>query len=170
MEPGGLFGHEQSIIKQPKDKLIFLKDVLEADVDSKYYLSEKAVSRINRSINGDKCFAIESKSLCLTAGYYKQDRDNQYIVHNTMPRSSKTKKGGSGPLSRKDGKTYCLDTGSTNAVEIVAMRGRKAVLTPKRTEYGKAIRKDYEAGEIKTQRKYICFKSYKVMLLLSYYK
>ena len=43
----------------------------------------------------------------------------------------------------------------TNAVEIVAMRGREAVLTPKRTEYGKAIRKDYEAKNIETQRKNI---------------
>ena len=41
------------------------------------------------------------------------------IVHNTMPRSSKTGKGGTGPLSRKDGKTYCLDTGTTNAIELV---------------------------------------------------
>jgi site-specific DNA-cytosine methylase len=46
------------------------------------------------------------------------------IVHNMMPRSSTTGKGGTGPLSRADGKTYCLDTGNTNAVEIVAMRGR----------------------------------------------
>ena len=39
----------------------------------------------------------------------------------------------------------------------VAMRGREdtAVLTPKRTEYGKAIRKEYEAGTIETQRKNI---------------
>jgi site-specific DNA-cytosine methylase len=35
-----------------------------------------------------------------------------------MPRSSKTGKGGTGPLKREDGKTYCLDTGNTNAVEI----------------------------------------------------
>jgi site-specific DNA-cytosine methylase len=40
------------------------------------------------------------------------------IVHNTMPRSGDPKKGGTGPLSRTDGKTYCLDTGNTNAVEI----------------------------------------------------
>jgi DNA (cytosine-5)-methyltransferase 3A len=43
-----------------------------------------------------------------------------------MPRSSTTGKGGTGHLTRTDGKTYCLDTGNTNAVEIkcVAMRGR----------------------------------------------
>jgi site-specific DNA-cytosine methylase len=37
-----------------------------------------------------------------------------------MPRSSKTGKGGTGRLSRTDGKTYCLDTGIKNAVELVA--------------------------------------------------
>jgi DNA (cytosine-5)-methyltransferase 3A len=41
-----------------------------------------------------------------------------------MPRSSTTGKGGTGPLSRNDGKTYCLDTGNTNAIEIVASMGR----------------------------------------------
>jgi site-specific DNA-cytosine methylase len=38
-----------------------------------------------------------------------------------MPRSSTTGKGGTGPLSRNYGKTYCLDTGNTNAVEIIPM-------------------------------------------------
>jgi DNA (cytosine-5)-methyltransferase 3A len=41
-----------------------------------------------------------------------------------MPRSGNPLKGGTGHLTRNDGKTYCLDTGNTNAVEIVAMRGR----------------------------------------------
>lgn len=50
------------------------------------------------------------------------------ICHNTMPRSSKTGKGGTGPLSRSDGKTYCLDTGQTNAIEIQQSRIRR--LTP----------------------------------------
>jgi site-specific DNA-cytosine methylase len=44
---------------------------------------------------------------------------NVVIVHNTMPRSSKTGKGGTGHLTRDDGKTYCLDTKQSNAVEIV---------------------------------------------------
>lgn len=39
---------------------------------------------------------------------------------------------------------------------IVASRGREPqVMTPKRTEYGKQIRKQYEAGEIEEQRKNI---------------
>ena len=38
---------------------------------------------------------------------------------------------------------------------IMAQRGRPQVLSPKRTEYGKQIRKDYESGKIKEQRKNI---------------
>ena len=163
MQPGGLFGDLESIIQQPKDKGILLKDILEIEVDEKYFISEKMIDRIKRSNNGEKCFADNQKSMCLAAGYYKQGRDNQYIVasrgrnpenpksresglnteqmlearfdgktncltsvqkdnyvicHNTMPRSSTTGKGGTGHLSRADGKTYCLDTGNTNAVEV----------------------------------------------------
>ncbi len=126
-EPVGFFGDLVCSIPQPKDKGILLKDILETEVDSKYFISSKMIDRITRSNNGEKCFADNEKSMFLAAGYYKQGRDNQLItVHNTMPRSSKTGKGGTGPLSRNDGKTYCLDTGNTNAIEIqcVAMRGR----------------------------------------------
>jgi DNA (cytosine-5)-methyltransferase 1 len=40
------------------------------------------------------------------------------IVHSTQPRSGDPTKGGTGPLSRKDGNTYCLDTGNTQAVKL----------------------------------------------------
>lgn len=72
----------------------------------------------------------QDKASCFTAGGHSggNHSDMDLIrVHNTMPRSSTSGKGGTGPLSRTDGKTYCLDTGNTNAVEIpfcVAMRGR----------------------------------------------
>lgn len=164
MQPMGLFGDMESIIPQPKDKGILLKDILESEVDSKYFISDTMISRISRTNNGERCFTNADKALCLAAGYHKQGRDNQYIVasrgrnpenpknrksgleteqqleprfdgktncltsvqkdnyvvcHNTMPRSSTTGKGGTGPLSRDDGKTYCLDTGQTNVVEIL---------------------------------------------------
>jgi len=157
MQPMGLFGDLASIIQQPKDKGILLKDILESEFDAKYYLSEKTIATITR--HGNKIIDEKEnhkKSCTIHANYFKMGgRDQQYIIHNMMPRSGDPKKGGTGHLSRTDGKTYCLDTGNTNAVEIVAMRGREAVLTPKRTEFGKAIRKDYEAGNIETQRKNI---------------
>jgi len=141
-EQDGLFGDLKCMIKQPKDKGILLKDVLESEVDEKYYLSEFVASRFKEHIKGDnivgstkgeyntrygerdEVYGLEGKMGCLNATDYKQPKQIQTIVHNTMPRSSKTGKGGIGPLSSTDGKTYCLDTGQTNAVEIVAMRGR----------------------------------------------
>jgi DNA (cytosine-5)-methyltransferase 3A len=126
MQPSGLFGDLESIIEKPKDKGILLKDILESEVDDKYYLKQKAIDYINRD-KRNLAFQMDekdNKSICITAVFAKQIPYNQIIVHNTMPRSSKSGKGGTGPLSRADGKTYCLDTGNTNAVEIVAMRGR----------------------------------------------
>jgi DNA-cytosine methyltransferase len=119
LAPQGLFGDLESIIEQPKDKGILLKDILEENIDEKYFLSEKGVKRIQSYNNFERTIDDSLKSLCLTKAYEKQGRDNQLIVHNMMPRSSKTGKGGTGPLSRNDGKTYCLDTGSTNAIEII---------------------------------------------------
>ena len=72
--------------------------------------------------------------------------DMDLIVHNTMPRSSKTGKGGTGPLSRNDGKTYCLDTGQTNAIQIVAMRGRNPENISDRTK-GCSTKQTLEARE-----------------------
>ncbi|CAB4147700.1 Dcm Site-specific DNA methylase [uncultured Caudovirales phage] len=185
LEPKGLFGDLESIIKQPKDKGIFLKDILQDNpnskvylsdkminyinktgtknfyykpeyanvegkskpitmvhdkragttnyisetiqVDEKYFLSERGIDRIMSYNNADRSIDSSSKALCLASGYSKQGRDNQLIVQNTMPRSSTTGKGGTGHLSRNDGKTYCLDTGNTNAVEIKdIMLGRSA--------------------------------------------
>ena len=132
MIPSGLFGDLQSIIQQPKDKGILLKDILELEVDEKYFLSKKIINSFikktkhYKDLGGGFCFKPNEgnqKGRTLT-NPGKNRMDDNFIVHNTMPRSSTTGKGGTGHLSRNDGKTYCLDTGNTNAVEIVAMRGR----------------------------------------------
>lgn len=119
----GMFGELYSDIPQPADRVILLRDILESDVDEKYFLSDKMLSYITKESekpvnrtrltnpNQDKCGSV-------LANEYKQGTDSNFIVHNLMPRSSTTGKGGTGPLSRNDVKTYCLDTGNTNAVEI----------------------------------------------------
>ena len=128
LEPGGLFGDLESIIEQPKNQEILLKNILESEVAEKYYLSEKGIERMKSYNNSDRSLDSSNKSLCLASGYFKQGRDNQLIVHNTQKRdenrpSIKKNKnaGGSGHLSRTDGKTYCLDTANSNAVEIVGL-------------------------------------------------
>lgn len=132
-KPSGLFGDLESIIEQPKDKGILLKDILETEVDEKYFLSEKMIEGFEkhkeRHIEKGTGFIFnptigDNKASCLRANAALCPTDNSVIVHNTMPRSSTSGKGGTGHLTRNDGKTYCLDTNQSNAVEIVAMRGR----------------------------------------------
>ena len=144
-EQDGLFGDLKCMIPQPKDKGILLKDILESEVDEKYYLSDKNISALlkynERQIENNRGFSAKfrdtetvDKMDCLkVGGGGKDDLIQTVAVHNTMSRSSKTGKGGTGPLSRNDGKTYCLDTGQTNAVQIVAMRGRNPENTSDRT-------------------------------------
>jgi len=130
--PGGLFGDLVCTIKQPKDKGIMLKDILEKDVDQKYYLSDKMIAGMfkQNEKNASKGNGFhfkpkeENEKGNAITNPAKMRVDDNYIVHNTMPRSGDPTKGGTGHLSHTDGKTYCLDTGSTNAVEIVAQRGR----------------------------------------------
>ena len=145
LEPAGLFGYPQSTIEQPKDKGILLKDVLESEVDEKYYLSGKMISWLERHSlkrgNEFKKTDGNRSASCLTvSGLTAVNLSADFIVHNTMPRSSKTGKGGTGPLSRTDGKTYCLDTGSTNAVEILGC------VKFGRTDEAKKIRKQSMAN------------------------
>ena len=126
LEPAGLFGDLETIIKQPKDKGILLKDILEKEVDLKYFINEKMIKSFEnhkeRHKEKDTGFGFNPKNVydkgnCLRANAAICPTYNMIIVHNMMPRSSTSGKGGTGHLTRNDGKTYCLDTGNTNAVE-----------------------------------------------------
>jgi len=126
-EKRGLFGELYSDIQQPEDKGILLKDILEDEVDDKYYLSDKM---LNGFANSNSVFKDRfkphdlstEKSYCITSRIHKLGKTDPYIDENIC----------------------------------VAQRGREdVVLTPKRTEYGKQVRKAYEAGEITEQRKNI---------------
>ena len=118
------------LINRPKEYDVF-RPVLENSETKSKCLN----SRLLKMGSGDNYIKIDKignvkanqdKASCFTAGGNSggNHSDMDLIVHNTMPRSSTTGKGSTGPLSRNDGKTYCLDTGNTNAVEIVASRGR----------------------------------------------
>jgi DNA (cytosine-5)-methyltransferase 3A len=150
MEAAGLFGYPVSIIQKPKDRKILLKDILESEVDEKYFLSEKLIAGFERhkalATTDNMLIVYNNRRLNETLEKHKDELENgtlicsynkeihkdksitistrvnasscTHIVHNTMPRSSTTGKGGTDHLSRNDGKTYCLDTGNTNAVEV----------------------------------------------------
>jgi DNA (cytosine-5)-methyltransferase 3A len=153
LEPAGLFGDLASIIKQPKDRGILLKDILESEVHNKYYLSDKLIAGFERhKVRHDgkgTGFAFkpktesDSKGNSLRANAALAPTDNMLIVHNTQrrdpnrPAIKKNKNaGGSGHLTRTDGKTYCLDSGNTNAIELVGC------IKFGRTDEAKKIRKE----------------------------
>jgi len=76
----GLFETEYCAIPPPKDLGIMLKDVLEAEVDEKYYLREKIVSVQNRHQNKIIDNANPEKSSVIQASYFKMGgRDQQYL-------------------------------------------------------------------------------------------
>jgi len=48
LEPKGLFDDMESVIEQPKDKQLILKDILQDNPNAKYYVSDKVMAWINR--------------------------------------------------------------------------------------------------------------------------
>ena len=109
----------------PLDKR--LKDVLGEEVDERYYLSKKIIDTFieRNKINEDK-----------GNGFKFEPTDGDCVASSvlTMP--------GSRPCDN-----YIKEP------IACAMRGREVqCLTPKRTEYGKMVRKEYESGELKESR------------------
>lgn len=109
----------------PLDKR--LEDILEEDVDEKYYLSQKLVDYVfsngGKEGNIQGGIGVHDKNdevaNTITAQYWKSPRQGNYLKE---------------PIA-------------------CAMRGREVqCLTPKRTEYGKKVRKEYESGYLKESR------------------
>lgn len=91
MVPSGLFGDLQSIIEQPKDKGILLKDVLEDEVDQKYFLSDKMIAGFekHKERHSEKGTGFgflpkngDDKGNCLRANAALCPTDNMIIVEN----------------------------------------------------------------------------------------
>jgi DNA (cytosine-5)-methyltransferase 3A len=154
-EPYGLFGDMQCTIPQPKDRGILLKDILEADVPEKYYLSEKMLKYFSsRAANFNQgkvnIREEEGKVSTITASMASCDISDNFIKVDTNLNKA-----------NNQDKANCFTAGGNSGglhsdmTLIAASRGRDAVLTPKRTEYGKKVRKDYENRKIKEQRKNI---------------
>jgi len=77
----GLFGEVYSDIPQPEDRGIFLRDILEGDVDEKYYLSDRVIKTLSSRSETYKFNAVDgsSKSGCLRTGVHKMGTTDTYI-------------------------------------------------------------------------------------------
>ena len=176
----GLFGEVYTDIPQPEDKGIFLRDILENEVDEKYYVSQAVLDRMNRknysnpSVNPDKAGSLNTKN---NSGQMSLDSGTTFISVDGKAPTQRSATGRSldrkrnyqfiklnieGKINPNQNKSSCFTAGAHSGgyhsdmdLICVAMRGREACLTPKRTEYGKTIRKDYEAGRIEEKRRNI---------------
>ena len=116
------FPKEQHLAKK-------LKDVLESEVNDKYYLSESAINRLcNNDIANTVCasdYKIARGMNILKVGGQGVD-DNYIKTHSLYPRSSTTGKGGTGHLTKEDGTAYAIDTTNSKAIEVkgAALRTR----------------------------------------------
>lgn len=114
-ESYGLFGDMQCTIPQPKDKGIFLRDILQTEVPDKYFLSDKFLNQLNYR-KGLNVKSNQDKANCFTAG------GNSGGLHSDMtlivaqrgrnPENPKSRVAGLPTEQqlepRLDGKTNCL--------------------------------------------------------------
>ena len=116
-EPDGLFGDFVCKIPQPKDKGILLKDILETDVDEKYFLSGKMLdylnSRKSNYNNGKINYKTENDiASCINANSGSIDILDNIIIDTNRKSRCFTAGGNSGGLH------------SQMDLICVAMRGR----------------------------------------------
>ena len=151
-------------IPQPEDRGIYLRDILEDEVEPRFILSSNRIKKLiehhRRQAEAGTGFgfhprAEDEKSNTLRVGgschddivILEGDRAAQCVAVRGRF-NPETGKNEQTPELRPDGKTNCLTSvEKDNLIYIEA-----ACLTPRRTEYGKAIRRQYEAGEIQESR------------------
>ena len=147
-----LFGSEQAGIKQPKDKGILLKDVLESEVDAKYNMNmfndsiKKNIDTIINSINN-------TKSTCIDGSYYKGFGTRSGKCRQVVKLDKKGK-----PKKNQD-KASCFTAGGNSGgnhsdMDLLYIPNNKPVpeehikhpvaLTEKRTEEAKKIRREHQ--------------------------
>lgn len=129
---------------------VFLKDILEVEVEEKFYLTGSIYEKLKKfesnasldnlnwvSLNtketrtierphGNNKWSIRSDGISPTIRR-QVDGNTLVVTHSLYPRSSKNWRWGTGHLSKLDNTSYCLDTGNMQALELES-RIRK--LTP----------------------------------------
>ena len=154
LEPQGLFGDLETTIQQPKDKGILLKDILDLEVDKKYFLSDKMINGFlahnkrhieEKNQTGFNWKPTEGykKAACLRANAALAATDNSVIVHNMQPRSGDPTKGGTGHLTG----TLC-----TNAESFAKIDSSIRRLTPLECERLQTVNDNYTAHVSDSQR------------------
>lgn len=92
--PSGMFGEMINIIEQPKDKGILLRDILQDNVDEKYFLSNKMLEYFDK-VTKESIVKKRGYKYCPTFGDKKSFTittregnriENNFVIDNNRPR------------------------------------------------------------------------------------
>lgn len=158
-EPYGLFGDMQCTIPQPKDKGILLKDILQANVDEKYFLGNPKMidfvtdkRRLNKKytqINGEKGLPQMARQYASWCGDFIC-----VAMRGRNPENSNDRSPGSPTEQRlepkTDGKTNCLTSVSKDNLLSNGYKLRR--LTPTECERLQTVPDRYTSCVSDTQR------------------
>jgi len=142
-------------VGKPEDKGEVLSDILEPEVDEKYFLSKRLIAGFERATKKAKenghGFNFETrdkskKAKCITTKEGQRTTGN-YLVHNLQPRNGKGQ-GEKGHLQKNDGKSYCLATTPSQAIETTKIRK----LTPLECERLQTVPDNYTNHVSDSQR------------------
>jgi DNA (cytosine-5)-methyltransferase 1 len=134
---------------------IRLKDILEKNVDEKYYLPDERIDKILNSTFMQEKKRIQMKDVCdtLLARDWKDPKcvqvEDLFIVasRGRNPENPSDRTVGS-PTEQRLEPNFSGCTNTLTSVQKDNYVAEPQVLRAERTEYGKAIRKQYEAGEV----------------------
>lgn len=147
-----------------------LKDVLEKDVDESYYLSEKLIDCFNtrndiskKKGNGFRFQPIDGDCVASSVTTKAGSRPDDNYIRESYGNSRLVDMVYNGMISDDDvkyvdvyNKKVRSDVSGTITARVDASNcsfiSEPRILTPKRTDYGKAVRKDYENGDLKASR------------------
>lgn len=130
----GLFGEIHSDIPQPNDRGILLRDILEKEVDEKYYYTQKAIAYLDRDKMNDRFANYQDslKSVCVTANFHKSLPYNVYV--DTLK---------SNCITSNYGNMACVNYNKSQG-QIVYSNNRIRRLTPKEVSRLQTIPDWYE--------------------------
>lgn len=165
----GLFGYRYTDIPQPIDRGILLRDILEQEVDEKYYLKNEIVRNLlthkERNKNAGNGFGAvfhkeDGKMSAVKIGGSGMDDLVEVPICVAMrgrnPENPSSRKAGIKTVQMlepaEEGKTNCLTSVAKDNMIAYVFSDDQVCLNKKRNELGRQIRKEYEAGTVKARR------------------
>jgi len=160
--------NQKSIILQPKDKGIKLKDILETEIDEKYYLSDKLIKYITNkkrlerrftAIDGEKSLPMMANYFNSTNGSFCVDCNGRIDEYKTGTITSSYHKGtetnGSRPFIKE--KSKCFTAGGNSGgkhsdMDLIPCNDRIRRLTPIEVERLQTVPDNYTECVSNTQR------------------